>query len=160
AVLFDIARRHGFRGHLVISHLEHPSIRESAARLEAAGMAVTRVAPGPDGVVPAEAAASALRDDTRLVALMLANNELGTLRPVAAVAAACRERGVPLLTDAVQAVGKIPVSVEVLGVDYLTLGAHKFGGPLGAAALWVRKGVLLDGYLVGGSQERRRRAGT
>jgi cysteine desulfurase len=160
AVLFEVARRVGYRGHLVISRLEHPSIRESAARLEAAGMAVSRVAPGPDGVVPAEAVLGALQGDTRLVCLMLANNELGTLQPVAAVAAACRERGVPVLTDAVQAVGKIPVTALELGVDYLTLGAHKFGGPLGAAALWVRKGVPLDGHLVGGSQERHRRAGT
>jgi cysteine desulfurase len=103
---------------------------------------------------------AALRDDTRLVCLMLANNELGTLQPVAAVAAACRERGVPVLTDAVQAVGKIPVSVEELGVDYLVAGGHKFHGPLGAAALWVRKGVEVSGLLVGGSQERRRRAST
>ncbi|HTQ79518.1 MAG TPA: cysteine desulfurase family protein [Thermoanaerobaculia bacterium] len=160
AVLFDVARRGGHQGHLVLSLFEHPSIRESAARLEASGMAVSRVAPEASGVVPAEAVAAALRDDTRLVCLMLANNELGTLQPVAAVAALCRERGIPVLTDAVQAVGKIPVSAAELGVDYLTLGAHKFGGPLGAAALWVRKGVPLDGYLVGGSQERRRRAGT
>jgi cysteine desulfurase len=163
AALFDMARRAGAsgrRGHLVISRLEHPSIRESAARLETAGMAVSRIAPGPDGVVPAAAVLAALRDDTLLVCLMLANNELGTLQPVAAVAAACRERGVPVLTDAVQAVGKIPVSAAELGVDFLTLGAHKFGGPLGAAALWVRKGVPLHGHLVGGSQERHRRAGT
>ncbi len=160
AVLFDVARRGGPGGHLVISALEHPSIRVSAARLEAAGMAVTRIPPGPDGVVPAAAVLAALRADTRLVALMLANNELGTLQPVAAVAAGCRERGVPVLTDAVQAVGKLPVSVAALGVDFLTLGAHKFGGPLGAAALWVRKGTPLDGHLVGGSQERHRRAGT
>lgn len=160
AVLFDVARRGGPGGHLVISALEHPSIRASAARLEAAGMAVTRIPPGPDGVVPAAAVLAALRADTRLVALMLANNELGTLQPVAAVAAGCRERGVPVLTDAVQAVGKLPVSVAALGVDFLTLGAHKFGGPLGAAALWVRKGTALDGHLVGGSQERHRRAGT
>src|SRR5436305_1084523 len=100
------------------------------------------------------------RPDTLLAALMLANNELGTLQPVAEVAAACRERGVPVLCDAVQAVGKIPVDASALGVDYLVLGAHKFYGPLGAAALWVRKGVELTGYLVGGSQERRRRAST
>ncbi len=160
AVLFDAARRGGPGGHLVISALEHPSIRASAARLEAAGMAVSRIPPGPDGVVPVDAILAALHADTRLVCLMLANNELGTLQPVAALAAACRERGVPVLTDAVQAVGKIPVSVAALGVDFLTLGAHKFGGPLGAAALWVRKGVALDGHLVGGSQERHRRAGT
>jgi cysteine desulfurase len=147
-------------GHLAISAIEHPSIREAAARLEREGVAVTRVSPGGDGVVPAAEIVRALRPDTRLVCLMLANNELGTLQPVAEVAAACRERGVLLLTDAVQAVGKMPVDVHDLGVDYLVLGAHKFNGPLGAAALWVRKGVEVTGHLVGGSQERRRRAGT
>jgi len=147
-------------GHLVISSIEHPSIREGAARLERMGMAVTRVSPGPDGVVPARELIAALRLDTRLVCLMLANNELGTLQPVAEIAAACRERGIPVLCDAVQAVGKIPVDVRQLGVDYLVVGAHKFHGPLGAAALWVRKGRELTGLLVGGSQERRRRAST
>ncbi|HEV2845791.1 MAG TPA: cysteine desulfurase family protein [Thermoanaerobaculia bacterium] len=148
-------------GHLVISAIEHPSIREAAARLEEKeGVEVTRLSPAGDGIVPAEEVVRALRPDTRLVCLMLANNELGTLQPVAEVAAACRERGVPVLTDAVQAVGKIPVDVHALGIDYLVLGAHKFNGPLGAAALWVRKGVEVTGYLVGGSQERRRRAGT
>ena len=161
AVLFHRARQAGAgRGHLVISAFEHPSIREAAARLEKEGVEVTRVSPAGDGVVPAAEVVRALRQDTLLVALMLANNELGTLQPVATVAAACRERGVPVLCDAVQAVGKIPVDAPALGVDYLVLGAHKFYGPLGAAALWVRKGVDLTGYLVGGSQERRRRAGT
>ena len=148
------------RGHLAISSIEHPSIREGAARLERVGMAVTRVSPGPDGVVPARELIAALRPDTRLVCLMLANNELGTLQPVAEVAKACRERGIPVLCDAVQAAGKIPVDVRQLGVDYLVVGAHKFHGPLGAAALWVRKGRELTGLLVGGSQERRRRAST
>jgi cysteine desulfurase len=163
AVIFHIARKAGHRGHLVISAVEHPSVREAAARLADAAdnrMEVTRVSPGGDGVVPAEDVVAALRPDTRLVALMLANNELGTLQPVAEVAAACRERGVPMLCDAVQAVGKIPVNAPALGADYLVLGAHKFNGPLGAAALWVRKDAELSGYLVGGSQERRRRAGT
>lgn len=157
AVIFHCARR---PGHIVISAIEHPSIREAAARLEKEGLEVTRVSPAGDGVVPAAEIVRALRPDTLLVALMLANNELGTLQPVAEVAAACRERGVPVLCDAVQAVGKIPVDAPGLGVDYLVLGAHKFYGPLGAAALWVRKGVELTGYLVGGSQERRRRAST
>lgn len=147
-------------GHLVISAIEHPSIREAALRLEREGVAVTRVSPGGDGIVPVREVVAALRPDTRLVCLMLANNELGTLQPVSEVAAACRERGVMVLTDAVQAVGKIPVDVHALSVDFLVLGAHKFNGPLGAAALWVRKGVEVAGYLVGGSQERRRRAGT
>jgi cysteine desulfurase len=160
AVIFHVARMAKQQGHLVISAIEHPSVREAAARLAEEGMEVTRVSPRGDGVVPAEDVVAALRPDTRLVALMLANNELGTLQPVAAVAAACRERGVPVLCDAVQAVGKIPVDAPALGADYLVLGAHKFNGPLGAAAVWVRKGAELAGYLVGGSQERRRRAGT
>jgi cysteine desulfurase len=160
AVLFDAARR-APGGHLVISSFEHPSVREAAARLEKDGVfEVTRVSPGKDGVVPAAAVLAALRSDTRLVCLMLANNELGTLQPVAEVAAACRERGIRVLCDAVQAVGKVPVDVRELGVDFLTLGGHKFHGPLGAAALWVRKGVEIAGFLVGGSQERRRRAST
>jgi cysteine desulfurase len=157
AVLFQM----GAPGrHLIVSAIEHPSIREAAARLAQGGCEVTRVSPGTDGVVPAVEIIAALRPDTALVALMLANNELGTLQPVAEVAAACRERGIPVLCDAVQAVGKIPVDVNALGVDYLTVGAHKFHGPLGAAALWVRKGMELSPYLLGGSQERRRRAGT
>ena len=155
AVLFGVTE-----GHLVISSIEHPSIREGAARLERMGIEVTRVAPGPDGRVSAEEMTAALRPDTKLVCLMLANNELGTIQPVAEVANACRERGIPVLCDAVQAVGKIPVDARQLGVDYLVLGAHKFHGPLGAAAVWVRKGRELPGLLVGGSQERRRRAST
>jgi cysteine desulfurase len=160
AVLAHAGRRTAGCGHLVISAIEHPSVREGAARLAEAGCEVTRVSPGGDGIVPADAVVAALRPDTRLVALMLANNELGTLQPVAEVAAACRERGVPVLCDAVQAVGKLPVDAPSLGVDYLVLGAHKFNGPLGAAAVWVRKGVELTPLLVGGGQERRRRAST
>ncbi|MFL6237715.1 MAG: cysteine desulfurase family protein [Thermoanaerobaculia bacterium] len=158
AVLFHIARKAGRRGHLVISAIEHPSVREAAARLAEEGLEVTRVSPRGDGVVPADEVVRALRPDTRLVALMLANNELGTLQPVTAVADACREREIPVLCDAVQAVGKIPVDAPALGTDYLVLGAHKFYGPLGAAALWTRQEI--SGHLVGGSQERRRRAGT
>jgi cysteine desulfurase len=150
----------GGGGHLAISAIEHPSVRQAAARAAAAGLEVTRVPPGEDGVVPAAAMIEALRPDTLLACLMLANNELGTLQPVAAVAAECRARGIPLLCDAVQAVGKVPVDVAGLGVDLLVLGAHKFGGPLGAAALWIRDGVEVESLLVGGSQERRRRAGT
>lgn len=159
SVLFDPSRWvEG--GHLILSSIEHPSVREAAARLEREGIEVTRVSPGPDGVVPAAEMIAALRPDTRLVCLMLANNEIGTLQPVAEVAAACRRRGIPMLCDAVQAVGKIPVDVHALGVDFLVVGAHKFHGPLGAAAVWVRKGREVHGLLVGGSQERRRRAST
>ena len=156
----ESARRSAAGGHLAVSAIEHPSVRQAAARAARAGLEVTRVPPGEDGVVPAAALIGALRPDTLLACLMLANNELGTLQPVAAVAAECRARGIPLLCDAVQAVGKVPVDVAGLGVDLLVLGAHKFGGPLGAAALWIRDGVEVESLLVGGSQERRRRAGT
>ena len=146
-------------GHLVISELEHPSIHAAADRLEDLGVDVTRLRPGADGVVDAGAVEAALRPDTRLACLMLANNELGTVQPVAE-AAACRERGVPLLCDAVQAAGKLAVDVGALGADYLVVAAHKFNGPVGAAALWIREGAAFEPLILGGGQERRRRAGT
>ncbi len=160
AVVFSCGRRPGPGGHLVLSTLEHPSVLRAAERLESAGTAVSRIAPGRDGRLEPARLLGALRADTRLVCLMLASNELGTLQPVREVAAACRERGVPVLCDAVQAAGKVPVDVKELDVDYLTIGGHKFHGPLGAAALFIRKGAPLEPLLVGGGHERRRRAGT
>jgi len=167
AVLFDLMlspKAQGNPGRVVTSGFEHPSVRESANRLGERGFEIERIAPR-GGTVDADEMIAALeprpdRPAARLAALMLANNELGTLQPVAQVARAARAFGVPVLCDAVQAVGKIPVSVAELDVDALVLGGHKFHGPLGAAALWLRKGFDLSGYLVGGSQERRRRAGT
>jgi cysteine desulfurase len=167
AVLFDLAfapGKDGLRRRIVTSGFEHPSVREAANRLGERGFEIERILPR-GGTVDAEEMIVALepradRPAAHLAALMLANNELGTLQPVAQVARAARAFGVPVLCDAVQAVGKIPVSVADLDVDALVLGGHKFHGPLGAAALWLRKGFDLHGYLVGGSQERRRRAGT
>ncbi|MBP9143826.1 MAG: cysteine desulfurase [Thermoanaerobaculia bacterium] len=145
----------------VVSALEHPSILVAArAGAPRAGVVVEEVPPQEDGVVSPDRMVAAAAPGTRLAALMLANNELGTLQPVPELAAALRERGVPVLCDAVQAVGKIPVSVQALGVDYLTLAAHKFHGPLGAAALWIRGGAAFSPLLVGGAQERQRRAST
>ncbi len=165
AVVAAVGAVAGYRGHLVLSAFEHPSVHQAVELLEAAGMEATRVAPDGDapereGVVPAAAVAAALRSDTRLVCLMLANNEVGTIQPVAEVARACRTRGIPVLCDAAQAAGKIAVDAGELGVDYLVIGGHKFHGPLGAAALWVRPGAPFAASLVGGSQERRRRAST
>ena len=150
----------GGGGHLVISELEHPSIQAAADRLESLGVDVTRLRPGADGVVEAGSVAAALRPDTRLVCLMLANNELGTVQPVAEAASACRARGVPLLCDAVQAAGKLAIDAGALGADYLVVAAHKFNGPVGAAALWIREGAAFEPLILGGGQERRRRAGT
>lgn len=160
AVLLALASGVEERGHVVISAFEHPSVEASAVSLEQAGLAVTRVPPSPAGLVEAPAVVAALRPDTRLVALMLANNEVGTLQPVAEVAAQCRDRRVLVLCDAVQAVGKIPVTAPDLEVDYLVIGAHKFYGPAGAAALCIRGGAPFVPLLVGGGQERQRRAST
>jgi cysteine desulfurase len=166
AVLFDLALSPAGNSprRVVTSGFEHPSVREAANRLGGQGFQIERIAPR-GGTVDAEEMIAAIspraeRPAASLAALMLANNELGTLQPVAQVARAARAFGVPVLCDAVQAVGKVSVSVADLDVDALVLGGHKFHGPLGAAALWLRKGFDLHGYLVGGSQERRRRAGT
>lgn len=150
----------GSPGRIVLSAMEHPSIRQPVDALEQKGLEVVRIPPGPDGRVSAERMVAAIDDATALACLMLANNELGTLQPAAAVGRACRQRGVPFLVDAVQAVGKVPVDVEALHADYLVLGGHKFYGPLGAGALWLRPGAAFEPLLVGGGQERGRRAST
>lgn len=160
AVIYAAAEACGFEGHLIFAALEHPSVRQAAEWAAKNGMRTTELDPDARGVVTAEAVASALRDDTRLVCLMLANNELGTIQPMAEVSKVCAERGVPVLCDAVQAVGKIPVNVGELGVDYLCLGGHKFHGPPGIAALWVRHGAPIASLLVGAPQEHGLRAST
>ena len=114
AVVFEVGRVARWRGEIVVAGFEHPSVRRAAERCADEGMTVRAVPPGRDGVVPVEALLTAVGPETRLVSLMLANNELGTLQPVADVAAGCRERGVPVLCDAVQAAGKVEVDVAVL----------------------------------------------
>lgn len=159
AAIFGAVPRQG-RHHIVTSAIEHPSVTEAVAELERRGHRVTRVAPRRDGVVPAEAMIEAIEPDTRLVTLMLANNETGVLQPVAETGAACRQRGVQFHVDAVQAAGKVDVDVVALSCDTLSLAAHKMHAPKGIGALYVRRGLTLAAHLVGGAQERRRRAGT
>src|SRR5436305_14316424 len=148
------------RHHIVTTAIEHPSVLEPVAELERRGHAVSIVPPSPSGEIPAAAVIDALRDDTRLVAMMLANNETGVVQPVAEVARVCRQRGIHLHCDAVQAAGKIDVDVRTLGADTLALSAHKLHAPKGIGALYVRTGLALDRHMFGGAQERRRRAGT
>lgn len=160
SVVAGIAERAGWSGRIVLSALEHPSVRKASERAAERGMELDWVTPDGNGRISAAAVEERLRPDTRLVCLMQASNELGTLQPVAEVAEICRRRSVPLLCDAVQAVGKVVVDAGDLGADFVVVGGHKFYAPLGAAALWTRSGIELPPYLVGGNQERRRRAGT
>jgi cysteine desulfurase len=148
------------RHHIVTTAIEHPSVLEPVGELERRGHAVTVVAPSRSGEVPAAAVIDALRDDTRLVAMMLANNETGVVQPVAEVARVCRERGIHLHCDAVQAAGKINLHAGTLGADTIALSAHKLHAPKGIGALYVRSGLVLERHMFGGAQERRRRAGT
>ncbi|MDX1630441.1 MAG: cysteine desulfurase family protein [Thermoanaerobaculia bacterium] len=160
SVVFEVARASGREGKILLSSLEHPSVTRAAERCVGEGMTLQEIDPGPDGVVDAEKMIGALGPETRLVCLMLANNVVGTLQPVREVASAARERGIPVLCDAVQALGKVPVEPRSLAVDYLSLGGHKFHGPLGGAALWIHPGAPFEGWLVGGGQEGGRRGST
>src|SRR5260221_9991167 len=157
--LFGAVATQGFH-HIVTTAIEHPSVLEPLQELERRGHQVTIVPPSPSGVVEAGSVLSVLREDTTLVAMMLVNNETGVIQPVPDVAQVCRERGIHLHCDAVQAAGKIDIDVNTLGADTLALSAHKIHAPKGSGALYVRKGLVLERLIFGGAQERRRRAGT
>ena len=146
--------------HVIVSAVEHPAVREAASQLESEGFEVTRVPVDRAGLVDPAALEAALRDDTALAAVMWANNEVGTVQPVAELARICRERGVPFHCDAVQATGHVPVDVEETGVSTLAFTGHKFHGPSGVGALYVREGVEAEPLLRGGGQERGLRSGT
>jgi cysteine desulfurase len=159
AAIFGAAGQDG-RHHIVTTAIEHPSVLEPVAELERRGHAVTIVAPSRDGVVNANAVIAAIRPETRLVTMMLANNETGVIQPVADVARVCRERSIHFHCDAVQGAGKVELDVSALGADTLAISAHKLHAPKGIGALYVRRGLSLDRHILGGAQERRRRAGT
>ncbi len=148
------------RSHVVVSSIEHKSVLQAARRVAERGGSASFVDPGRDGRVAVDDILAALRPQTRLVALMLANNETGIVQPVAELSAACRARGVALLCDAVAALGKLPVDVRELGCDFLSLSAHKLYAPKGVGVLYARAGVALPPFVVGCGQQCGMRGGT
>ena len=146
--------------HIVSSSVEHPAVLSALKRLEERGFEITYLPVDASGRVSVEDASAALREDTVLLTVMCVNNEVGAIQPVKELARLAKERGVLFHTDAVQAAGIIPLDVTDLGVDALSISAHKFYGPKGVGALYLRKGVKIKGIVVGGEQERSLRGGT
>ena len=146
--------------HIVSTKFEHHAILHTLNALEKEGFEVTLVDVHNTGVITAEDIANAIREDTCLVTVMTANNEIGTVQPIAEIGKLCREKGIYFHTDAVQAVGHIPVNVSDMNVDMLSISAHKFHGPKGVGVLYVKKGIPVKSLIEGGAQERGKRAGT
>ena len=146
--------------HIISSAFEHHAILHTLKKLEKNGFEITLLPVHENGIVRLDELEAAIRDDTCLVTIMTANNEIGTIQPIAEIGALCRKRGVIFHTDAVQAVGHLPLDVKAMDIDMLSASAHKFHGPKGTGFLYVRKGILLQNLIEGGAQERGKRAGT
>jgi len=146
--------------HLISTAIEHHAVLHTLKALEKQGFEITLLPVGQNGIVSAKDVRDAIRDDTALVTVMFANNEIGTIQPIAQIGEICREKGVWFHTDAVQAVGHIPVDFAKMNIDMLSLSAHKFHGPKGVGALIIRRGIRFPSFIEGGAQEKGRRAGT
>ena len=146
--------------HIVTDNIEHHAVLHSAKALEREGFEVTYVSADNNGLVRAEDVAAAIRPDTAMVSVMFANNELGTIQPVAEIGSICRSAGVLFHCDAVQAAGILPIDVKAMNIDLLSISAHKFHGPKGVGVMYARRGCVPETYIDGGEQERGHRAGT
>ena len=146
--------------HIVTSRIEHPAVLNTCIWLEKHGFRVTYLSPDSSGLIHPEAVDEVICAETILVSIMTANNEIGTIQPVAEIGEICRQKGIVFHTDAVQAVGQIPTNVRDMNADLMSLSAHKFHGPKGIGALYIRNGIRLDPVIHGGKQERGIRAGT
>jgi cysteine desulfurase len=153
-------RNTGALPHIVTTAIEHHAVLHTANSLQREGFSATYVAPDSRGIVDPEAIAAAVRPETCLISVMYANNESGAIQPIQEIAEVARDRGIPLHTDAVQAAGTLSANVDALGVDLLSLSAHKFYGPKGVGLLYVRRGTTIDFQQKGGGQEQGRRGGT
>ena len=148
------------RKHLITTTFEHPAVLQTARALEKEGFRVTYVPVDRTGIVDLQALEDAICEDTVLVSVMAANNEIGTIQPIAEIGRICRSKGVYFHTDAVQAYGHMPLNVDEMNIDMLSLSAHKICGPKGVGAIYIRSGLMLDPVITGGGQEKNRRSGT
>ena len=146
--------------HIISTKFEHHAVLHTLAQLEKEGFDVTLLDVHPNGVITIEDVANAIREDTCLVTIMFANNEIGTMQPIKEIGALCREKKIPFHTDAVQAVGHVPINVKEMNIDMLSLSGHKFHSPKGIGALYVRRGIPLTNLIEGGQQEKGKRGGT